>query len=108
MTDLREPLLVVHRRLMRRRAVMFLVWTAGWIVSGLLWRHGYLATGILLASGPGVWLSVWAWEQTRTPGRREPAEPRRRAVAPAPLTTAPITPVPLTGERAGPDAGASR
>lgn len=79
-TDLVEPLVVVHRRLMRRRAVMFLVWTAGWIVSGLLWRQGYLATGILMASGPGVWLGVWAWEQTRRPGHREPAGPRRRAV----------------------------
>lgn len=96
-TDLREPLVLLHRRLMRRRAVLFLVWTAGWIVSGLLWRHGYLATVVLMVSGPGVWLAVWAWEQTRRPGRREPAAPRRRAIAP-------VTPE----ERAGPGAGATR
>ena len=57
-TDLHEPLYVVHGRIMRFRLVLFGVWLVGWVVSGVLWRDGWLATAILLGSGPGVWLVV--------------------------------------------------
>jgi hypothetical protein len=71
-TDLREPLIVVHRRMMRARLVLLAVWIAGWIVAGVLWRHGWLATGILLASGPGVWIVHAGIEARRRPERRIP------------------------------------
>jgi hypothetical protein len=71
-TDLREPLIVVHRRMMRARLVLMAVWIAGWIVAGVLYRHGWLATGILLATGPGVWVAYAALASRRRPGRRLP------------------------------------
>jgi len=71
-TDLHEPLYVVHGRIMRFRLVLFGVWLVGWVVSGLLWREGWLATAILLGSGPGVWLVVALIRSGRRPGRREP------------------------------------
>jgi hypothetical protein len=71
-TDLHEPLYVVHARIMRFRLVLFGVWLVGWVVSGLLWREGWLATAILLGSGPGVWLVVGLIRSGRRPGRREP------------------------------------
>ena len=71
-TDLHEPLYVVHARIMRFRLVLFGVWLVGWAVSGLLWREGWLATAILLGSGPGVWLVVGLIRSGRRPGRREP------------------------------------
>jgi hypothetical protein len=79
-TDLREPLIDVHRRMMRARLVLMAVWIAGWIVAGVLYRHGWLATGILLATGPGVWVVYVAVESRRRPGRREPVT-RRGAAA---------------------------
>ena len=75
-TDLREPLIDVHRRIMRRRGVFLLVWLAGWIVAGVLWRDGWLATGILLGSGPGLWLIVAALFPHRPDGRRVPVTRR--------------------------------
>ena len=57
-TDLHEPLYVVHSRIMRMRLVLFGIWLVGWTVSGILWRDGWLATAILLGSGPGVWVVV--------------------------------------------------
>jgi hypothetical protein len=84
-TDLREPLHVVHGRIMRFRLVLFGVWLVGWVVSGLLWRDGWLATAILLGSGPGVWLVVGLFRAGRRPGQREPV-----------------------GRRAGPGAGGAR
>ena len=72
-TDMREPLIVVHRRMMRQRLVLMAIWIAGWALAGLLSQsHGYLATSILLVSGPGVWLVHYAWRSRRRPGRREP------------------------------------
>ena len=71
-TDLREPLYVVHSRIMRFRLVLFGVWLVGWVISGLLWRDGWLATAILLGSGPGVWLVVGLIRSRRRPGHREP------------------------------------
>ena len=79
-TDLREPLTVVHRRLIRARLVLMAVWIAGWIVAGVLYRHGWLATGILLVSGPGVWVAYVAVASRRRPGHREPVT---RAALPA-------------------------
>ena len=75
-TDLREPLHVVHGRIMRRRLLLGAVWLVGWIVSGVLWRDGWLATTILLGSGPGLWLVVGLLRATPVPGRREPVSPR--------------------------------
>ncbi len=71
-TDLHDPLYVVHSRIMRRRLVLFGIWLIGWVVSGLLWRDGWLATAILLGSGPGIWLVVGLVRAGRQPGRREP------------------------------------
>jgi hypothetical protein len=71
-TDLHEPLHVVHGRIMRFRLVLFGVWLVGWAISGVLWRDGWLATAILLGSGPGVWLVVGLIRSRRRPGRREP------------------------------------
>ena len=71
-TDLHEPLHVVHGRIMRFRLLLFGVWLVGWVVSGLLWRDGWLATAILLGSGPGVWIVVGLIRSGRRPGHREP------------------------------------
>ena len=71
-TDLHEPLYVVHSRIMRRRLVLFGIWLIGWVVSGLLWRDGWLATAILLGSGPGIWLIVGVIRSGRHPAGREP------------------------------------
>lgn len=79
-TDLHEPLHVVHGRIMRFRLVLFGIWLVGWVVSGLLWRDGWLATAILLGSGPGIWLVVGLLRAGRRPGHREPVG--RRALGP--------------------------
>lgn len=72
-----EPLIVVHRRMMRQRLVLMVIWIAGWVVAGLFAEsHGYLATAILLVSGPGVWLVHYAWRWWRRPGEREPVTRR--------------------------------
>lgn len=81
-TDLREPLIAVHRRRIRIRLVMMVVWIAGWIVAGTLWRHGYLATGILLGSGPGIWVVWWLVAPRRVTGRRRPVPPPGRRALP--------------------------
>lgn len=99
-TDLREPLIDVHRRMMRTRLVLMVVWIAGWIVAGALYRSGWLATGILLATGPGVWLVVWAAEARRRPGRREPVRSRAPRSLPAPRR-APAPPGPGGSAGAG-------
>lgn len=83
-TDLREPLIVVHRRMMRARLVLMVVWIAGWVVAGVLYRHGWLATGILLATGPAVWVVYVAVESRRRPGRREAVRRPERGVAALP------------------------
>ena len=79
-TDLHEPLHVVHGRMMRTRLVLFAIWAVGWVVAGLLWRDGWLATTILLGSGPPVWAVVWLWKEAHRPGRRVPVAVRRRAL----------------------------
>ncbi len=82
-TDMREPLVVVHRRMMRQRLVLMVIWIIGWVVAGLLSPgHGYLATAILLVSGPGLWLVHYAWQSRFRPGHREPVT-RRALEGPA-------------------------
>ena len=81
-TDLHEPLIAVHRRQIRTRLVMMVVWIAGWVVAGTLWRHGYLATGILLASGPGIWITWWLVVPRRVTGHRSPVTTRRARALP--------------------------
>jgi len=71
-TDLHEPLYVVHNRIMRMRLLLFGIWLIGWAVSGVLWRNGWLATAILFGSGPGVWLVVGLLRSGRKAGHREP------------------------------------
>lgn len=93
-TDLREPLAMVHRRMIRLRLVLLAVWLVGWVIAGLLHRNGWLATLILLASGPGVWLVVLAVTERRRPGRREEVTPRHGEPGPRELE--------------GPGAGADR
>jgi len=75
-TDLREPLVIVHGRMMRKRLILFGIWLLGWTASGVLWRDGWLATAILLASGPGVWLVVGAVTARRRQGHRIPVSRR--------------------------------
>ena len=75
-TDMREPLIVVHRRMMRERLVLLGIWLVGWAVAGVLYRDGGLATAILLVSGPGVWIGYAAWHEWRRPGPREPVTRR--------------------------------
>jgi hypothetical protein len=75
-TDLHEPLYVVHGRIMRMRLVLFGIWLIGWVVSGILWRDGWLATAILLGSGPGIWIIVGLFRAGRQPGRRVPVSRR--------------------------------
>lgn len=65
-----EPLIVVHRRLIRERLVLMAIWLVGWVVAGLYSSHGYLATAILLVSGPGVWLLQYAWKWWQRPDPR--------------------------------------
>ncbi|OJY42687.1 hypothetical protein [Pseudonocardia sp. 73-21] len=81
-TDMREPVVVVHRRMMRQRLVLMVIWIAGWIVAGLFAEsHGYLATAILMVTGPGVWLVHYAWRWWRRPGERVAVRaPTRRAL----------------------------
>jgi hypothetical protein len=58
-TGLREPLVLRHRRLIRRRLVLMVVWIAGWAATGFVHDRGWLAIAILIATGPLVWLAVW-------------------------------------------------
>ncbi|MFP5020342.1 hypothetical protein [Pseudonocardia phyllosphaerae] len=75
-TDLREPLVVEHRRRIRVRLVAMVVWIIGWVVAGALWQHGWLATGILLGSGPGIWILWWLVMPSPAHGRRRDVDPR--------------------------------
>ncbi|MBW0101040.1 hypothetical protein [Pseudonocardia sp. KRD291] len=83
-TDMHEPLILVHRRQIRTRLVMMVVWIIGWVVAGALWRHGYLATGILLGSGPGIWILWWLVTARRPAGRRQAVTARAPRALPGP------------------------
>ena len=72
--------IVVHRRMMRQRLVLMVIWIAGWVVAGAVYRHGYIATGILLVTGPGVWLAYYGYRWWHRPGAREPVMRERRAL----------------------------
>lgn len=88
-TDCREPLAVLHRRLVRRRIALMMVWIAGWATTGFVADTAWIALLILAVTGPVLWVVVWTW-------CREPAG-RRAAVIGTAITDA-----------AGPDAGADR
>jgi hypothetical protein len=70
-TDLREPLVVLHRRLIRRRTVLMVVWILGWAATGFVSDTAWLALTILAVTGPLLWLAVWAYFSCTAPGRRE-------------------------------------
>jgi hypothetical protein len=70
-TDLREPLVVQHRRLIRRRLVLMVVWIAGWAATGFVADTAWLAIGLLVVTGPVLWVIVWLVVERAQPGRRE-------------------------------------
>ena len=84
-TDLREPLAAVHRRMIRTRTVLMVVWILGWAATGFVYRTAWLALLILAVTGPVLWLAVWWNERRIAPGRRLPvgapgAEDRDRGI----------------------------
>jgi hypothetical protein len=70
-TDLREPLVVQHRRLIRRRLVLMVVWIIGWAATGFVADTAWLAIGLLVVTGPLLWVIVWLIAERERPGRRE-------------------------------------
>jgi hypothetical protein len=60
-TGLREPLVLLHRRLIRRRLVLMVVWIAGWAATGFVSDQGWLAIAILVVTGPVLWILVWSF-----------------------------------------------
>ncbi|WP_214370600.1 hypothetical protein [Pseudonocardia sp. H11422] len=79
-TDLREPLIAVHRRMIRTRTVLMAIWILGWAATGFVHRTGWLAMLILVVTGPVLWLVVFLAGRRTTPGRRVPVDRRRRAL----------------------------
>lgn len=82
-TDMREPLTVVHRRLIRRRTVLMVIWILGWVATGFVSDKAWLALTILFVTGPVLWWAVWLYHDIRAPGRREPVG--RRAITAPPV-----------------------
>ncbi|MHA6793468.1 hypothetical protein ACVGVM_08090 [Pseudonocardia bannensis] len=82
-TDLREPLIAVHRRMIRTRVVLMAIWILGWAATGFVYRTGWLAILILVVTGPVLWLAVFLTGQRAAPGPRVPVDRRRRALTPA-------------------------
>ena len=80
-TDMREPLVVVHRRLIRRRSALMVIWILGWAATGFVYETAWLALLILAVTGPVLWVAVWACCAGTAPGRRE-AVGRRAIRAP--------------------------
>lgn len=70
-TDLRESLVVVHRRLIRRRSVLMVIWILGWAATGFVSDRAWLALLILALTGPVLWVAVWAYHVWKAPGSRE-------------------------------------
>lgn len=70
-TDLREPLVVQHRRLIRRRLVLMVVWILGWAATGFVADTAWLAIGLLVVTGPLLWVLVRLAVGRKRPGRRE-------------------------------------
>ena len=70
-TDMREPLVALHRRLIRRRLVLMVVWIAGWAATGFVADTAWLAIGLLVVTGPVLWVIVWLVAEREQPGRRE-------------------------------------
>lgn len=69
---MREPLAVVHRRLIRRRSMLMMIWILGWAATGFVYETAWLALLILAVTGPVLWVAVWAHQQHTAPGRRQP------------------------------------
>lgn len=73
-TDMREPIALVHRRLIRRRTVLMVVWIIGWAATGFVADRGWVPIAILVVTGPLLWLVVWcATERSRHGARIAPA-----------------------------------
>jgi hypothetical protein len=70
-TDMREPLVVVHRRLIRRRSALMVIWILGWAATGFVSDTAWLALLILAVTGPVLWVAVWAYYALTAPGARE-------------------------------------
>jgi hypothetical protein len=70
-TDLREPLVEQHRRLIRHRLVLMVVWILGWAAAGFVADTAWLAIGLLVVTGPLLWVLVWLVAELQRPGRRE-------------------------------------
>ncbi|NMI00843.1 hypothetical protein [Pseudonocardia acidicola] len=79
-TDLAEPLAAVHRRMIRIRTVLMVIWILGWAATGFVWRTGWLAMLIVIVTGPVLWAAVFVHGTRRPPGRRVPVDLRRRAI----------------------------
>lgn len=77
-TDMREPLVAVHRRLIRRRTVLMVIWILGWVATGFVSDTAWLALLILFVTGPMLWWFVWLYYSWNEPPPREPVG--RRAV----------------------------
>lgn len=75
-TDLREPLAAVHRRMIRTRTALMVVWICGWAATGFVSDIAWLAIGILVVTGPVLWVLVWLRAQRHRPARRTPVPPR--------------------------------
>lgn len=71
-TDLREPLTSVHRRMIRTRTALLAVWILGWVATGFVADTAWLAIAVLVVTGPVLWVAVWWFESRRRPGRRTP------------------------------------
>jgi hypothetical protein len=83
-TDLREPLVAVHRRMIRTRTVLMAIWIVGWASTGFVSETAWLAIGILVATGPALWIAAWIHQRQRRPGRRTPVGPRALTAPGAP------------------------
>ena len=79
---MREPLVLVHRRLIRRRSALMVVWILGWAATGFVYDTAWLALLILAVTGPVLWVALWAYQAHTAPGRREPVG-RRAITGPA-------------------------
>ncbi len=88
-TDLREPLAAVHRRMIRTRTVLLGIWILGWVSTGFVYRNGWLAVAILVVTGPVLWSLVYAVEARNRPGRRVPVAPQRHRAVSRPGEQAP-------------------
>lgn len=112
-TDLREPLVAVHRRLIRRRTALMVVWILGWAATGFVSDTAWLALTILAVTGPVLWVAVWLWFREEAgvreaPARALPAGPAAGAGPPPASRTARPGPATPAGNPATPRGTARR